>query len=157
MEFPELLSVLLYEHCSAQVSSELPRLKSLAYANGTNPALILYLKYFTTANECLNPEQLLNYGSGVPKFLPEHIDGDLETAAEFEGKTSFAMALEEAWVKARKQYVQDGYLTARTIALGNISAQDIKEALIKLYGDDQSNWDCLKSWTIGFGLDPIAS
>ena len=143
MEFPELLSVLFYEDCSAQIPAELPRLKALAYANGTNFALILYLRYFTKVNQRPTPEQLVSFGCTVDKFSPELISGDLEMAAEFKkaGTSGFAMAMEEAWEAAGNRYAQDGYLTARSIAARSIPSAEIKKALTKLYGEDQDDWD----------------
>ena len=143
MEFPELLSVLLYEDCSAQIPAELPRLKTLAYASGYNPALILYLRYFTKVNQCPTPEQLISFGYTVDKFSPEQISGDLEMAAEFKkaGTSGFAMAMEEAWEQAGNKYAQDGYLIARNIATGSIPSTEIKRAMTKLYGEDQNDRD----------------
>ncbi|MBZ5698678.1 MAG: AAA family ATPase [Acidobacteriia bacterium] len=144
MEFPELLSVLLYEDCSAHILTEEARLKTLATANGCNSALILYLNYFNKIKQCPNPEQLLSHGFSTPKFSEEQIADDLERAADYRKAFppgSFAMALEHAWGEANQQYMSHGYTTAHGIAGRHLPKAVDQRQLKKLYGEEQADWD----------------
>ena len=148
MEFPELLSVLLYEDCSAHIPCEEARLKTLATTNHCNMPLQLYLSYFAKIKQCPNSDQLLSYGLGVPKFDEAQIADDLQQAKDFRKGCppgSFVMALENAWQEADNHYVSHGYAVANAIAGGTIPPElkrhEYNKRMTELYGEDEARWD----------------
>ena len=148
MEFPGLLSVLLYQDCYAQAIAEEPRLRALALANGTNSALQLYLNYIAKTKQSPSPEHLKSLAISTPKCGEELIEDDLQSAADFKNaypSGSFRLALEEAWEQADKKYVSNGYAIAHSIAIGAIpyelKAYQYNKRMTERYGDDESKWD----------------
>jgi RecA-family ATPase len=142
MEFPELLSVLLYKDCGAEVTSDLPRLQTLATANGKNPTLVLYLLFFKKTGRCPNPTELVSFGNTVPQFSIEQIADELELADAInkQGNAGYEMEFAQAWEKAHDLYVSHGHQVASAL-LQQIIPQDIdKRKIIKLFGEDQANW-----------------
>ncbi len=171
MEFPELLSVLLYEDCSTHVSQELPRLQALANANGTNTALKMYLEFFNKCQVTPNPEQLNNFcftvsASNYPTTKPVGINtdliaDDLETAHQYRetGSVGFAMALEKSWANANAHYIKAGHVKAHKLASGELTEAD-KKILRQLYGEDQTSWNYVEYsntwWTQYIAKNPFA-
>jgi putative DNA primase/helicase len=148
MEFPELMSAILYNDCSAQIEREFPRLKALAQANGSNAALIMALNYFNQTKKSPTPEQLRDYAPSQPKMTLEHVLPDLEQAADWRKASpagSFELAMDNAWREANTNYVAHGYRTAVGIAAGGvpheIKTYQFEKRMKTLYGDDEANWD----------------
>jgi hypothetical protein len=148
MEFPELLSVLLYEDCYSQAVAEEPRLRALATANGTNAALQIYLNYINKTGQSPNPEHLKSLANSTPKCGEEQIADDLQQAADFKTaypSGSFQLALEEAWTEANSKYVSHGYAVANAIANiaipQELGTRKYEKRMRELFGDDESKWD----------------
>ncbi len=143
MEFPELLSVLLYEDCSTHVSQELPRLQALANANGSNTALQRYLSYFEEFKQTPTADQLRAF-CGDRQYGVEAIKADLEFAENWhnvEPPSGFALAFRNSWKAADKQHRLMAHKVAHNIAAGSSLDKKTKYELTKLYGEDETQWD----------------
>ena len=149
MEFPELLSAILYNDCSAQIEREFPRLKALAQANGSNTALLMTLNYFNQTKKSPTPEQLRDYAPSQPKTTLEHVLPDLEQAADWRkacSAGSFELAIDNAWREANRNYVDHAYRAAVGIATAGMVPPDLKtyqfeKRMKALYGEDEAAWD----------------
>ena len=145
MELPELLSVLLYQDCSAQIPAESIRLNILANANDGNLALKIYLGYFDKTGETPNADQLRAYACQVAKCSENSIAFDLERAADWKGAYppgSFTLALENTWGEATRLYVSIGYTVAGNIAAGGTppgwTQYKFEKRMNELYHDEHS-------------------
>lgn len=148
MEFPGLLSVLLYEDCYSQAVAAEQRLRALATANGTNAALQLYLNYIAKTKQSPSPEHLKSLANSTPKCGEELITDDLQQATDFKAAYpagSFQLALEEAWEEANNNYVGNGYAIANAIRSNAIpqelGTRKYEKRMRELFGDDEAKWD----------------
>jgi hypothetical protein len=130
MELHELLSVLLYQDCTAFIPAEEARLKILAEANGGNIALAGYIGYFHKTQQTPSPEQLNNYITCGPRGASSNghkggnIDYELEWALHFKDAHppgSFAIALANTWEEAEAEYVGEAYTNSPSDCLRRVS------------------------------------
>src|SRR5580658_5870795 len=108
MEFPDLLSVLLYHDCK-NVAADIPRLTTLAKCNGTNTSLQLFVSYFNKIGSApRSKDQLIGFNSNMSPALSEaEVEIELEGLEELSKAYSagvYPIILDAAEEVAARQY-----------------------------------------------------